>query len=234
MPINLDFMTAGTLDIIAGAFILFSMVIAYFRGIIKELFTLAALYLSAMAAYFFGGVFISLFKNLLENSNESALMPKVFSYIAVYLIVFIIISLIGYFVNKASKEAGLGNISRIAGAGFGALRSALIIFVIYVPMVVIIGYRSFPNWAKDSVTVKIANSSFEKLNDYFDIEGKIKNKTAKVKEKIEKEIKKNIKNNKDEYLKRVAAGEDPQKVTKELLDKVLEESGALATFQQKK
>ncbi|MBI3440940.1 MAG: CvpA family protein, partial [Proteobacteria bacterium] len=140
-------MTPLALDIAIGLVITLSTVIAYLRGIIKEVFTLVGLFVAGFLAYQGGHLLVPEFNKWLHvpDGNDKgkatlvmgllspSLASKVFSYGGVFLFIFLIMALLGHLLAKWTKEAGLAVVDRLLGGCFGLLRGFLLIFLLYVP-----------------------------------------------------------------------------------------------------
>lgn len=169
-------MTPILLDTIIAIVILLSVIVAFFRGFIKEMLTIVNLAGAAAAAYFMGPILLPSFKNWLgagEKGKEifgvipPSVMANFLSYAAVFFCVFIILSLAGMAIASGAKAMGLGPADRVLGMIFGALRGFLIVFLIYAPFGYFMGKDKLPEWAKDSLSVSALDSSYQWTQDYL-------------------------------------------------------------------
>lgn len=212
-------MTPVALDITVASIILLSTLVAYFRGIIKEVFTIFGLFVASFMAYKAGHLFIPAFDGWLGVPEDGvsekvdyvffgilspAMASKVLSYGGTFFGVLIIVTLLGRMFARWIKEAGMESVDRWLGAGFGFLRGFLVLFIIYLPLVFIIGQEKFPDWAKNSYSVSTFNDTFEWLNKEYKLNEKIENDGDGVKIKFDKEdTEKLLEKGKDKFKKGV-------------------------------
>lgn len=60
---------------------------------------------------------------------------NIVSFLIIFFMVFLIISILGVIINYILKITLLGWVDRVCGAGFGAIRGALIVSVLLIPLV---------------------------------------------------------------------------------------------------
>jgi len=246
-------MTADHLDALVILFILLSALIAYFRGLIKEIYTLLVLYSSAIAAYFLGHKLMPQFNKFLAVADDGFLekgepifgiLPpvvavKIFYYGSIYLIVFIVISLCGYSLGNRMRDLNLGNtyrvygaifsaLNRISGAIFGAARGGVLLFAIYLPLAIIGGRDQFPKWTENSASIAGFDNVLAWTNKTFDLEAKIQNQTDVVRSSLHEQVMKELAQKisqkaMDKYSQKIANGEDRNLALQELSTELLEE-----------
>jgi len=177
-------MTPMALDITVGLVIFMSGLIAYFRGIVKEFFTLAALVLGAYLSYEGGYLWLPTLNNWLHVPAEGSpdpgtlifhiltpgMLAKVIAYGGTFLVVFLIVTLLGYLLTLWLKKIGLGVVDRLLGGAFGLARGFLLVFLIYVPFTYLLGQSKFPAWAAQSVSVPILQNTLTWANTYLDLD----------------------------------------------------------------
>jgi membrane protein required for colicin V production len=183
-------MTPLALDIAIGLIIFLSTLAAYFRGLIKEVFTLLGLAVAVFLAYKLGHLLVPEFNQWLHVPEEGdktktelvwglmspALASKVFSYGGTFLSALLVMILLGHFISRWIQEAGLGIVDRLLGAGFGLLRGFLLVFLFYVPSTYLIEYKKFPDWAKNSFSVPVLQSALDWTNKTFELDKKIEDR----------------------------------------------------------
>ena len=133
------------IDLIVGLVVLASAGVAFFRGLIREVLTIAGVIAGLFAAIFFGKSLSPVFRNWLGVDPEAETPEKLFdiipmpivadflAYAAIFVVVVIIVSLISHFVSGAVKALGLGPIDRTLGVIFGILRALLLLSLLYLP-----------------------------------------------------------------------------------------------------
>ena len=143
IPENLDLSTAA--DIFIIIVVLISAGVAFFRGLIREVLTIAGVIGGLAAAVLFGGSLIPMMEGFL-GVGESEETKKLFdiipyeyiaialAYGAVFLGVIIGLSILSHFLTKAAASIGLGPIDRTLGIAFGIARAVLLLGVLYLPV----------------------------------------------------------------------------------------------------
>lgn len=193
-------MTPLALDIAIGLIILLSTVVAYMRGLIKEIFTVAGFGAAIFFAYESGHLLIPQFNQWLHVPDGAdtgktelvmgllspSLAAKVFSYGGMFLIAFIIIMLLGRLLTRWVNEAGLGIVDRLLGGTFGFLRGFLLVFMLYVPCTYLIDQKKMPEWATQSTSVPILQKTLTVANEYFELDKKIEDRGGGIAIKFDK------------------------------------------------
>lgn len=173
-------MTPLLLDTIILIVMLLSIVIAFFRGFIKEVLTIVNLVVAAGAAYLLAPMLLPTAKGWFGVTGEAGekvdyifgvippnVMATFVSYGLVYFGAFIILSLAGMAISSSVKAMGLGPLDRALGMVFGAVRGFLLVFVIYLPFAFFMQPENLPKWAKDSMSVSVLQATYEKVDAYM-------------------------------------------------------------------
>jgi membrane protein required for colicin V production len=102
-----------------------SGVMAFARGLIREMFSVIAFIGAAVAGYFFSGVLAP----FVESSTPlSGWLAAVAGGLVVFLVVFIVITVVVSSVAKqAHQSTEIGSFDRAAGLAFGILRGVLVV-----------------------------------------------------------------------------------------------------------
>ncbi len=217
-------MTPDALDITVGIILLLSMLIAYFRGIIREVFTIVAL-VSAMGASYIGGpLMIPPFEKWLHVDSDASKiadqqaaaavskaaaaqgtdaqlakgqlalgiiahehLAQICAYASVFFFIYFVMSLIGFFLNRAVAEAGLGIIDRLLGAGFGLARGFIVVFLLYLPVWYYYqgNKEPMPDWAKNSVSVPVLDKAVEFADDHLGMTQMIQKRGDEIAKKLQ-------------------------------------------------
>lgn len=102
-----------------------SGVMAFARGLIREVFSIIAFIGAAIAAVFFAGMVRPLVESLTPLSGPLA---SVAAGLAIFLVVFIAVTVITSTVAKtAHQSTEIGSFDRAAGLAFGVLRGVLVV-----------------------------------------------------------------------------------------------------------
>lgn len=146
-------------DAVVAAVMIISMVIAFFRGFIRESLTIMGVAGGLISAYLLGPVVKPAFKSMLGGVGGGEkffgivprdLMFDVLAYGSVFLVVVIGLSLISHAISKLAREAGLGIVDRSLGVVFGIIRGVLILGLIYTPIYLIFDKEALNNWTEDA------------------------------------------------------------------------------------
>jgi membrane protein required for colicin V production len=176
-------MTPTALDIAIGFIIVLSTLVAYFRGLLKEFFTLAGFALATYVSYNTGELLVPGVGKWLgvppEGSTEKAkkifdivtpeIAADVVAYGGVFLLVFLLMLLLRMMFSRWIKEAGLTVIDRLLGALFGFARGFLLVFLIYVP-IKYLNQNDLPDWAKNSYSVPKLQATLDWAKTHIDFD----------------------------------------------------------------
>jgi membrane protein required for colicin V production len=150
------------IDIIVGALLLISAIIAFIRGFIREVLTIMGVVGGLIAAYLFGGaVAVQVRKWLgVEDGAEQVeklfdiipytLVADVLAYGGVFIVVVIILSIASHFLAESVRNLGLGAVDRSLGALFGLARGVLLLGLVYVPIHIGFDSKTVDEWFKGS------------------------------------------------------------------------------------
>jgi len=184
-------MTPHALDLTIGLIILLSTLVAYFRGIVRELFMLAGFALAAFVSVKGGHLLVpdvAKWMGTLPNPADekptvlSLLKPSVatdvVAYGGVFLLIFILMVVIRMMISHWVNAAGLSVMDKVLGAFFGFLRGYLLVFVIFATCLYMGSYKGdtddLPDWAKNSVSVPILESTLIWTNKNIDLKSTMK------------------------------------------------------------
>jgi membrane protein required for colicin V production len=155
------------LDIVAGTILFLSMLIAWFRGFIRETLTILGLIGSSIAALlgapYAAPYVLGWFPNEKDaDGNEPMLMGMIpydviaiaVSYLLVFVIVYIILSLCSHWLAKTAKEAGLGALDRSIGLIFGLIRAVILIGFLFIPFNLMLDDEGKDEWFGDSMSLE--------------------------------------------------------------------------------
>ncbi len=125
----------NVIDVILGVFILVLAIRGLIRGLIKEVFGLAALIGGVLLSNMFGKQFGNI---IYHHITISAPVAYVSAFFIVFIVVYLGFLFIGYVLSNIIKVIQLGWLDRMFGIAFGALKAFLII------MVFVFVIRNFP------------------------------------------------------------------------------------------
>ncbi|MFH1157846.1 MAG: CvpA family protein [Pseudomonadota bacterium] len=194
-------MTPIAFDLTVGTIILASTLISYFRGIIKEFFTLAGLGMALYVSYSGGHMLVPGLGKWLgvppEGSSENVekilglLTPEVTANVTAYggmfLLTFVFMVLVGRVITHWVADAGVGVVDRLLGAGFGFMRGFLLVFAFYALFSFLnIDQKKFPVWIKDSVSGYVLQGTLAWADETFELHKKIEDRGGGIAIKIDK------------------------------------------------
>jgi membrane protein required for colicin V production len=177
-------MTPILLDTAVIIVILLSVIVAFFRGFVKEVLTIVNLLGAAVAAWYLGGQFAPQFQKWMGAGQKVAdgekahkvlglVTPEVagtfLSYFTVFFITLIILGLAGMAIAASVKAMGLGPLDKALGMVFGALRGFLLVLLIYVPFAYFMppDKKKYPDWVEESMSFVALDASYNWLEKYM-------------------------------------------------------------------
>jgi len=126
----------SALDWIVVAVLALSVVLAFFRGVVRELIALSAWVLGFIAAVAFTPALAA----KLPDLGGGAAVPYVLAFIVIIIAALLLGSLIAWPLAKAIRVAGLGFVDRFLGGAFGLARGVLLVLA----LVLVAGLTSLP------------------------------------------------------------------------------------------
>ena len=135
-------------DIAVAVVVTLSALIGLWRGVIREVFALAAWVAAIICMFVFG----EQLAQVLPFARDTPWLRFLAGYAIVFLGVFVTLSVVGFLFSKLVNVIGLSFVDRALGMVFGVLRGALIAVI----LVFIAGATNLPgmNWWRDSMTAK--------------------------------------------------------------------------------
>ncbi len=144
-------------DAIAIVIVLISIMVAIFRGLIREVLTLFGMFGGALAAFIGGPLVIPTMNGLLgvEEGTEPEvfmgiipydILAVVLAYLSVFLVFLILLSILSHFLSSAVKNLGLGAVDRSLGALFGIARGLLVLGLLYLPVYFVVEKENVEQW----------------------------------------------------------------------------------------
>ena len=117
----------GVIDIILIVVVLISGLLAFYRGLIRELLGLIAWVLAAFGAFYSFPLVGPIFQKVITNKNIANIVGAA----VVALIILIICTIINAKITAKLRKSVLSNLDRLLGFAFGVLRGLLLAFVIF-------------------------------------------------------------------------------------------------------
>ena len=126
--------------------IVISMLLGLWRGLVKEVFSLAAW----VAAVFVAGFFSAPLADLMVNMLDNATVRRVLASTILFVLVMFAGTLLGNFMSKLSTAIGLRGVDRALGSLFGILRGLIIVLLV---LFLTTPFEFSRTWHQDSVIV---------------------------------------------------------------------------------
>ena len=118
---TIDLRTLNLFDWMLVAILVYSVVAAFLRGFLREIFSLVGL---------IAGLLLASWEYPVVGDRLAALMPwavaDVVAFLLIALVVMVLAGLIGKVLSKTVRTIGLGFVDRLLGAGFGFARGCLL------------------------------------------------------------------------------------------------------------
>ena len=102
--------------------LLYCLIRGFFRGFIKELFSLIAVF----GAFYAACAYYTHLAGLLSRWIDKAAYLNILSFLVLFIGIFLIINLLGFLIKYVLNIAFLGWLDRLFGTAFGALKGVLI------------------------------------------------------------------------------------------------------------
>jgi len=151
------------LDIFVLVVLLISAGIAFMRGFIREVLTIAGVLGGLAAAYFGAPLLIPTMEGWLgvvEGQEVGRLFGVLpfdvlamgLSYALIFVVVVVILSVISHFLAEGVKSMGLGAIDRTLGFIFGIVRGVIVLGLLYLPLHLFLAQEAKDEWFGSSKT----------------------------------------------------------------------------------
>ena len=135
-------------DIAVIVVITLSALIGVWRGVIREVFALAAWIAAVVCMFLFGDKLAK----MLPFAQDTTWLRLLAAYALVFIGVFVLLSVAGFLFSKVVSAIGLSFVDRALGMMFGVVRGAMIVVL----LVFVSGATTLPqmSWWRDSVSAK--------------------------------------------------------------------------------
>jgi membrane protein required for colicin V production len=134
------------LDYLIIAGLLISIAWGAWRGLVREVISVAAWVLAFLGANYFGGPLA----DVLPDSVPTPELRMLIAFVAVFIVILAVCTLVGQFLRKLVKVAGLGELDHVLGGLFGVAR-ALVILLAFAILAGLTALPRQPMW-RDSVS----------------------------------------------------------------------------------
>ncbi|MGI8525721.1 MAG: CvpA family protein [Pseudolabrys sp.] len=149
MPVTL-------LDILLLVVMLISGLLAMIRGFMREILSIAAWAISAVAAIYFAGRLAPIVKS---NINVGDTPANAIAAAAVFLLVLLLVSVVTVRISDMILDSRVGALDRTLGFLFGLARGLIIVVVAFLFFVWLVPDRSQPDWVKSAKSKVVLQST---------------------------------------------------------------------------
>ena len=163
-------------DVAALLIVLVSALIGWSRGAVKELVTLTAFALAALAAVFLLPITGGLFRRLVHPAwagNAAAI-------VVLFLIVYIALRVMGAWITQQLHASSLGSLDRGAGGVIGVLRALVVLGAFFLVFAAVTPAELRPPWITGALTWPLAGASGRALSVFAPAGMKLGGAAAKV------------------------------------------------------
>lgn len=209
-------------DAVVVVIVLVSALIAFLRGLIRELLTIFGVAGGAAASYYLGPLVSPHARSWITPATAEGEEPQKFmdmlpypvlgdviAYGSVFVIFVIMLSVISHFLSGWAKSVGLGMADRLLGVLFGVARGLLLIAVLYLPVHMLVEKKERDKWGwiQESKTVPYIEKAVVQIEKFLpqEVEENIKD-TKDMAEKTARETLQEIEASKIKERERKAAG----------------------------
>jgi membrane protein required for colicin V production len=149
MPITL-------LDILLLVVMLISGLLAMIRGFMREILSIAAWAISAIAAVYFAGKLAPIVKS---NVNVGDTAANAIAAAAVFLVVLLLVSIVTVRISDMILDSRVGALDRTLGFLFGLGRGLLIVVIAYLFFDWLVPNKGQPEWVRNGKSVVVLKST---------------------------------------------------------------------------
>lgn len=147
-------------DLIAVLIVLVSALVGFTRGAVRELVTVFAFTLAALAAVYLLPFAGPVFRNLMKPQWVGTAA----SVVVVFLVAYVLLRLAGHLITRRlHSEAALGTVDRVIGLVFGVVRALVFLAVFYLVFSVATPAELTPPWIANARILPLARVSAEAL-----------------------------------------------------------------------
>lgn len=146
-------------DYVVIAIVVLSAIFGYFRGFVREIFSLLTYVAAAFGTLRFGPYILPYAYDIFENYYAS----YVATYVLLFILLLILVGFINRFISSMISYTGLGGADSFVGLLFGVLRGLAIVIL----LVIVAGYTDLPEepWWQNAKFSSKAEMAVLKLKD---------------------------------------------------------------------
>lgn len=184
----------GLIDILVILIISLSALIAFSRGLVRELLGLTAWILAIVGAIYGVEYIQPLFLKHISNKT----LANIAGIATISLTVLVVCTIVNAKIAKKLRKSALNGLDRILGAGFGVLRGLFLIIIVYLCCVILIAKEDMLRYKETNWTMPLIEKASEPIEkaipkDLFKPETSSKEKTDEKKEEAKTSEKDGVK-----------------------------------------
>jgi len=149
-------------DLAAGLVLVVSVLVGWFRGATREVTTVAALVVAAIAAVFalrFSGP-------IARHAIHTPWLANIAAILLVFAAVYILIRVMAGSLTRRIQRTSLGGVDRTVGAGFGAARALVVLGLTGLTINAIVPADRMPAWISGSLLYPLCAASGQALKAF--------------------------------------------------------------------
>lgn len=142
------------IDIAVAVMLTASILLAIYRGFVRETLSVFAWIVAVFATLYFGHYVVPLLA-----PHMSFMLAQVLAYTAVFLLVLMPLLFIGNRFSRRVHESAVGVLDRILGALFGAVRGLAVIAIFYIVYSLVVPIPVQAKWMREARTLPLIQRS---------------------------------------------------------------------------
>ena len=154
-----DMPIVNILDIGIAVLVLISAVLAYVRGLVQEVLSIAG-WIGAIFATFYG---FPLLRPYARQTTSVDIVADFGAGILIFVVSLVILSLLTRGISKKVKDSALNAVDRSLGFLFGLLRGALIVCIAYIGLGMFYPQDDRPEWISEARSMELIGPGAELL-----------------------------------------------------------------------
>ncbi len=180
-------------DIAIAVVLVASGALAYFRGLVKEVLTVAGWIGAALATWYGFPLLRPVFGSFIESNK----VVDIVSAAVIFVITLVALTILSHILSARIKGSTLGHLNRALGFVFGVLRGVVLVALIYIGATVFWDEDDFPDQIADAKSLPLVKGTSEFLAAFLpagalpggdDVEKKVEGIVEGAEEQMEKII----------------------------------------------
>lgn len=167
------------LDIVVLTILLLSCVVAFLRGLVREVLTILGFGGAGMTAFIGGpkmapGIEGWLTADLAADSEAKLwgfvpydIAAMAFAYVGLFVITLVVMSVVSHYIAKTVHAVGLGAVDRSLGVVFGVLRGLVLIGLLYMPFHILMEDKDKDEWFGQSHSFDYVEQTSQFMTDFM-------------------------------------------------------------------